>query len=409
MKEIQRSALSLPVALLALTIALVGLGISLLLPVGMRPGESLIEFFRETTPHEAYLMGLVETGLTATALGEDWVSAARNALIRPLETKLPYLEEGFFPEEEPAALGYRISLKRGQRLTVRVELEGASNARLFLDLFRIAPDTLRPPVHVMAPEPGTELVFEPRRSADYLLRIQPELLRGGRFRVTIDDDPALTFPVAGSSHRAIGGVFGDPRDGGSRLHHGVDIFAPRGTPVVATSSGTVSRVDTTEVGGRVIWLTDSQRRVSVYYAHLNELLIQRGARVEPGDTIGTVGNTGNARTTAPHLHLGLYFRGEGPQDPWDYLYRPPGSMESVQVALEGLGRRARVRGDEIHLRDRPDGSAYVLEDLPRDTALRVTGGVGRWYRVRLPDGTGGFVAGDLALPALVFDDGVIPP
>lgn len=396
MKEDQKTAdLSISIALLALTISFASLGISLLLPVGMRPGEALREFFRETTPHEAYLMGLSETGLAATALGQDWISAAQNALVMPLHTELPYLEEGFFPEEEPAALGYRVSLRRGQRLTVRVELDGVRDTRLFLDLYRVAPDTLRPPVHVIAPEPGAELVFEPRRSGDYLLRIQPELLRGGRFRVTIENNAALAFPVSGMTHRAIGGVFGDPRDGGSRVHHGVDVFAPRGTPVVATSVGYVSRVDTTEIGGRVIWLRDSRRGASVYYAHLNEPLVQAGARVEPGDTIGTVGNTGNARTTPPHLHFGLYFRGEGPYDPWDYLYQPPGDIEPVEVALEGLGLWARVRGDDIHLRDGPSGRAHVLADLPRHTALRVTGGIGSWYRVRLPDGTGGFVAGDL--------------
>jgi murein DD-endopeptidase MepM/ murein hydrolase activator NlpD len=390
-----RPSISVSVAVFALALAFAALGLSLLLPAGLRPGEALREFFRETTPHEAYLMGLSETGLTATALGQDWMSAAQAALVRPLHTELPYQEEGFFPEEEAAALGYRVSLRRGQRLTVRVELDGVSDTRLFLDLYRVAPDTLRPPVHVFAPEPGSGLVFEPRRSGDYLLRIQPELLRGGRFSVTIERDAALEFPVAGSSTEAIGGVFGDPRDGGRRDHHGVDIFAPRGTPVVATSTGYISRVDTTDIGGRVIWLRDAQRGASAYYAHLNEPLVQAGARVEPGDTIGTVGNTGNARTTPPHLHFGLYFRREGPRDPWDYLYQPPGALEPVAVALEGLGQWARVRGDDIHLRDEPSTRAHILADLPRHTALRVTGGVGSWYRVRLPDGAGGFVSADL--------------
>ena len=391
----RRPALSIPIALLALVLALASLAISLFFPTPTSLGDTRGDFFRETTPHEAYLMGLAETGLAATSLGRDWMAAAREVLIRPLSLELPYQEEGFFPEEDPVALGYRFSLRRGQKLTVRLELDGPRDTRLFLDLFRVAPDTLRPPVHVYAPEPGSELVFEPRWSGDYLLRIQPELLRGGRFRVTIQDDAVLAFPVAGRTHRSIGSFFGDPRDGGRRVHHGVDIFAPRGTPVIAASDGYVSRVDTTEIGGRVIWLRDSRRGASVYYAHLHEPLVQAGTRVRFGDTIGTVGNTGNARTTPPHLHFGLYFRGEGPYDPWDYLFQPPGEMEPVEVALEGLGRWARVRGDEIHLRERPSRMAHVLADLPRHTALRVTGGIGSWYRVRLPDGTRGFVAGNL--------------
>jgi hypothetical protein len=355
------------------------------------------EFFRDPTPHEEYLMGLSTSGLAASALGQEWMTASRDALEHPMALELPFQEEGYFPREEPSALGYRLTLRRGQRLTVTVEIDNgrAGGPKLFLDLFRAAPDTLRPPVHVLSPEPGELLVFEPRRTGDYLLRIQPELLRSGRFRVTIENDAALEFPVAGRTSRAIGSYFGDPRDGGRRDHHGVDIFAPRGTPVVAVSEATVRRVDTTAVGGRVVWLRDRSRGASIYYAHLNQILTRAGAQVRPGDTIGTVGNTGNARTTPPHLHFGLYFQGEGPSDPWDYLHQPPGEIEAVEVALDGLGRWARVGKEAIDLRDRPAGDARVLMDLPSHTAVRVLGGVGQWYRVRLPDGGSGFVAGRL--------------
>jgi murein DD-endopeptidase MepM/ murein hydrolase activator NlpD len=362
-----------------------------------RPLGSIREFFRDPTPHEEYLMGLSASGLASSALGQDWINAARVALERPLAVEPPYQEQGFFPEEEPSALGYRFSVRRGQRLTVTVELENGQvpGAELFLDLFRAAPDTLLPPVHLLSPEPGSPLVFEPRRTGDYLLRIQPELLRSGRFKVTIANDPVLEFPVAGRTSRAIGSRFGDPRDGGRRKHHGVDIFAPRGTPVIATSEAYVRQVDTTQVGGRVIWLRDNRRGASIYYAHLNEILTRAGAQVKPGDTIGTVGNTGNARTTPPHLHFGLYFRGDGPFDPWNYLHQPPGEIEPEEVQLAGLGKWVRVGGEDIPLWDRPAPRAQVLMDLPSHTAVRVLGGVGSWYRVQLPDGGSGFVSGRL--------------
>jgi len=173
----------------------------------------------------------------------------------------------------------------------------------------------------------------------------------------------------------------------------VDIFAPRGTPVIAAAEGYVSRVDTTAVGGRVIWLRDNQRNASLYYAHLQEILIRDDARVRPGDTIGLVGNTGNARTTPPHLHFGVYLRGEGPFDPWDFLAELPSDLPETEVGLGELGRWVRITGQEINLRDRPSREGEVLADLPRHTALRVLGGVGSWYRVRLPDGSSGFVAG----------------
>jgi len=145
----------------------------------------------------------------------------------------------------------------------------------------------------------------------------------------------------------------------------------------------------------VVWLRDSRRGASIYYAHLNEILTRRGTRVRPGDTLGTVGNTGNARTTPPHLHFGLYFRGEGPFNPWDYLYQPRGEISPVDVELAGLGEWARVGNEEIHLRERPMQRARVLKDLPQHTAVRVMGAVGSWYRVHLPDGSSGFVAGRL--------------
>lgn len=383
------------IAALALLLALTSLVLTFLAGGFRSPRDALREFFREPTPHEAYMVGLSQSGLSTSALGKDWMEAARAALSQPFPTEMPYQEEAFFSPDEAMALGYRISLRRGQMLSVTVELEGTSQTRVFLDLFRVAPDTLRPPVHVFSPALGEPLVFEPRRSGDYILRIQPELLRGGRLRVVMENPPALAFPVAGHSHRAIGSYFGAPRDGGRRRHHGVDIFAPRGTPVVATGDAYVRRTDTTNIGGRVIWLRDSRRSASIYYAHLDEILVEGGTRVRAGDTIGTVGNTGNARTTPPHLHFGIYIRGEGPYDPWDFLYRSDRAIPDVQVAVSSLGRWARIRGDGISLRDRPSTRGQVLANLTRHTAIRLLGGMAEWYRIQLPNGTSGWVAGRL--------------
>jgi len=357
--------------------------------------EVASEFFRDPTPHEAYTLGLSHAGLAASALGREWLDASEAALFRPMAVELPYQEEGFFPAEEPSSLGYRFPLRRGQRLVINVDLNGSEPARVFVDLFRMAPDTLRRPAQVLSGEAGTEMVYEPWRTGEYLLRVQPELLRNGRFQVTIENGPSLEFPVAGRTHRSIGSFFGDPREAGRREHHGVDVFAPRGTPVVASAEGYVTQVDTTPVGGRVIWLRDSARNTSIYYAHLHEILVEDDARVSRGDTIGLVGNTGNARTTPPHLHFGLYARRRGPVDPWDFLFELPSEIEPVDVELAELGDWVRITGDDIHLRDRPSRRGQVLAGLPRHTAIRVLGGVGTWYRVELPDGTGGFVAGRL--------------
>lgn len=142
---------------------------------------------------------------------------------------------------------------------------------------------------------------------------------GARARTRTD---VLSFPVA-MPGAAIASVFGDPRDGGAREHHGVDIFAPRGTPVVAAGDGRVTDVRNTPVGGLVIWMEDFDRGLIYYYAHLEEQYVRRGQIISAGDTIGAVGNSGNARGVNPHLHFGVYLPGTIAVDPAPMLGAPP--------------------------------------------------------------------------------------
>ncbi len=366
---------------------------------GCETREPIREFFRSPTPHEAYLLSLGAVGLTETALGRDWLAAANDALDHPLAVISPYQEEGFFPPEDPQALGIRISMERGQRLTVEVELDSGDPTRLFLDVYRVAPDPTRFPVPVMATEVGEEpLEFEPSSSDDYIIRLQPEVLRGGRYRLTLRADPSLIFPVAGYTSRSIQSFFGDPRDAGRREHHGVDVFARRGTPVLAAADGYITAVNTTPIGGRVVWQRDSSGRHTLYYAHLERQLVRSGQRVRAGDTLGLVGNTGNARTTPPHLHFGIYRRRRGPVDPWYYLLERPTQIAELTADLGVLGGWVRVRNEEIRLRLTPTLRGTVLGELSRYTVAMVMAGAGEWYRVRLPDGQSGYIAARLTEP-----------
>ena len=82
----------------------------------------------------------------------------------------------------------------------------------------------------------------------------------------------------------------------------------------------------------------------LYYAHLDRQLVQPGQHVRPGDTLGLVGNTGNARTTVPHLHFGIYQSGRGAVDPWPYLHRADPVPAALPTAAgEYLGRWVRPR------------------------------------------------------------------
>ncbi|MEN3295635.1 MAG: peptidoglycan LD-endopeptidase LytH [Burkholderiales bacterium] len=93
---------------------------------------------------------------------------------------------------------------------------------------------------------------------------------------------------------------------GGRRHEGIDIFAPRGTPVHATTEGIVTRVGVKSLGGKAVWVLGPGRQRH-YYAHLDRFAdVYAGQRIQAGTVLGYVGNTGNARRTPSHLHYGIY-------------------------------------------------------------------------------------------------------
>ena len=106
------------------------------------------------------------------------------------------------------------------------------------------------------------------------------------------------FPVVGYTLANASSEYGDDRDGGSRLHKGIDVAAPRGTPVVAVADG-IARRRMGGPGGNAIWINGKY-----YYAHLSKFAVSDGQKVKKGDVIGYVGSTGTS-STGPHLHFGI--------------------------------------------------------------------------------------------------------
>ncbi len=130
----------------------------------------------------------------------------------------------------------------------------------------------------------------------------------------------VAVPVAGLAARDVRDSWGNARSGGRR-HEGIDLFAPRGTAVVAATEGVVWRVGTDPLGGRVVWVLGPGGLMH-YYAHLDRYANERvGDRVAVGDRLGEVGTTGNARGGPPHLHYGVYASG-GAINPYPMLATP---------------------------------------------------------------------------------------
>ncbi len=342
-----------------------------------------------TTPHESYEFAIREAGLEQTALGYEWITASRYALKRALTVQPPYEEVGYLDPLEAGAMGYRVTVERGQLLRIEVDMESDEPSRVFLDLFRVVGDTLRPHRReAFADSTERRLEFFVRRDGDYVLRVQPELLRVGRYRVTIVKAASLAFPVEGFDVSAIRSVFGDSRDRGRRQHDGVDIFAPRGTPVLAATDGRVRSTRIGGLGGKVVWLEDDYGR-RLYYAHLDSQAVRRRQIVRQGDTIGFVGNTGNARTTPPHLHFGIYSR--RPYDPLPSLNPLGSTPPRVLADTSNVGSWARNTVAGLRVRASPTRRGNLVSELARNTPMLVVGGASSWYRVLLPDGQMGFV------------------
>ena len=372
-------------------------GLPLLLGISACGRESLREFFGGYTPRERYEHALLQAGLDRTALGSDWIAAAAAALDNAITVEAPYREESYLDPKEAMATAYRVSLQRGQRIEATFESEPDSSYQVFIDLFLISrrPDAV-PRYLTSADSLERKLDHLARRDGDYLIRIQPELLRGGRYSISIVVQPSLVFPVSGHDTRAIGGRYGDPRDGGRRRHEGLDIFAPRGTPVLAAADGVVRSTRRNNLGGNVVWLRDKFGRTH-YYAHLDRQAVSRGQRVQAGDTIGFVGNTGNARTTPHHLHFGVYSRGSF--DPYPALQPLPTTPADFAGDRGVIGSLVRVTRASARTRALPSTDSSVLAELPLHTPLQVEAGTGAWYRVTTPDGTIGFVGTSLTEPA----------
>lgn len=149
----------------------------------------------------------------------------------------------------------------------------------------------------------------------------------GRTTRTQPPPRSLPVPVAGVAPASLRDNYGAARSGGRR-HEGIDIFAPKRTHVVSATEGYVSRLANGGLGGITVSVIDPSGWRH-YYAHLDAWgPVREGQRVAPGTLLGYVGNTGNAASTPPHLHYGIY-TDRGAINPYPLLRGGPGAPGTV--------------------------------------------------------------------------------
>lgn len=279
--------------------------------------------FAKKTPHERYAEVLDDNDLDKTPEGRQWLAASKAALANAQPVAIPYRQQGYFAPDKARALGLKFNAKRGERLTFSFNKK--SPFVLYADLFKddaTASDPL-----VSADTSATEFSFDIEETGRYILRLQPELFRSGEYNLSVSVGPSLDFPVTGSKARA-GSFWGASRESGRRSHEGIDIFAPKHTPAIASADGVVTGVKETPIGGKVVWLRLLDKNITLYYAHLDKQMVTEGQIVKRGETVGLVGNTGNAKTTPSHLHFGIY-SSAGPMDPYPFVKKETSTAPSL--------------------------------------------------------------------------------
>lgn len=153
--------------------------------------------------------------------------------------------------------------------------------------------------------------------------------------------PVRVFPVASSGKPNYSDTFEAPRATGP--HGGIDIFAAEGTPVFAVDDGEWKQASN-RLGGTVGKLLVADG-TEYYYAHLSGYE-GPSRNVKAGELVAYVGHTGNAATTPPHLHFGIYPPGHGvpPIDPYDALRASQGTALATSPPSSGKPATRAPRG-----------------------------------------------------------------
>lgn len=342
------------------------------------------------TPQEHYERELLKAKLDKTTAGGTWFRMSSEVLADSVFAVAPYQERVFLGDSIPAQ-AFRITVPEGRKLVITPNRTDAdSSALLFMELFKIRRNG-KPQRLDYLKENGANITYSNTEQDTLLLKLQTGLTQQLTVTLSLATEPSLGFPVAGHSMSSVISYWGAERDAGARSHEGIDIRAKRGTPAIAAQNGFITQVGTNNLGGKVVFLSSLDSPYSLYYAHLDSQLVSTGQRVTKGDTIGLVGNTGNAITTSPHLHFGIYARASGAVNPLPFI-------DERREKLPGLPGISKWLGDTVTIRKKTNlyntpqlGNAAIIQSLPANAVVRVIGEMAKGYRIQLADGTKGFI------------------
>ncbi len=344
--------------------------------------QKAADVFVQPTAREAYERNFSKND----SLLLQWKNAFENSKRDSIQITLPYSESGIFSEENFNVYSYNIQLKEGERIIVEVEKQ-TDSALVFVDLFQVKTDSLKSFKLLKSSEDKKSFLSqEIETSGFYKVVVQPQMKLQFPFVLKIYTEPLYVFPVSGGGNKNIQGFWADPRDTGSRSHEGVDIFADRGTPVIAITDGIIESAGERGLGGKQIWLRDELFGKRIYYAHLDKIAVSEGEKVRIGDTLGFVGNTGNAKDLPPHLHFGIY-KSKGAVNPLSFIKKTEIQTSEMPSSLT----KAITLKNNAEVRKGPASVFKQFGSLKKNDTLIVLGKNQKWFHIQTADSLKGYV------------------
>ncbi len=335
-----------------------------------------LDFLLKPTQREIYKRTLKKTPADLLKFNElEQLALSDSILVN--NTHFEYIQTN---DSLPFAAGYLLDIALGKTAQIAI----ASNVPWILEAYDTSNKLLQ---EAVIQNDTLKLDLRFNKSQTVKIVVQARLDENSQVALIMEVSPKFEFPLSGKGNASIQSFWGASRGGGSRSHEGNDIFAPKGHPAVAAVNGIVSSVRNLGLGGKQVWLRDDDTGYSLYYAHLDDWNVKENQRVKRGDTLGFVGNTGNARTTPPHLHFGIY-TSSGAIDPKPFIWKMD---KATSFSIPGVVSKLQTFGKSANLRLQPSSDGQVRKLLSENVTVTVLGTLSQWYHVRTQDGITGYL------------------